>query len=134
MGSYPTTPVQSELVALLQALKIPQAASPRDNIGYRENYTNANAQDHRLPFCRGIYRHNCREGGHYSTGCTRPVVSGAQINELQGDPRQSQEDQARCEAYRQLELRQRQLQVMEERENSNVLEGWIILGVQMLSF
>lgn len=131
MGCYPTTPVQSELVALLQALKIPQAASPRDNIGYRTNYTNANTRDQpgRLPFCRGIYCNNCREESHYSTSCTRPVVSGAQINELQGDPRQSPEDQARCEAYRQLELRQRQLQVMEERENSKALEGWIILRV-----
>lgn len=61
-------------------------------------------------------------------------MSGAQINELQGEPRQSPENQALCEAYRQLELRQRQLQVMGERENSKVLEGWIILGAQMLSF
>lgn len=91
------TPVQSELVALLQALRIPQPALPRDNAGYRSNYNNANAQDQtgRSSFYQGIYCHNCQEEGHYSTSCTKPVVSGAQrkanrkaIDELQGGPRQ----------------------------------------------
>ena len=95
--SPPPTPVQSELVALLQDLRIPQPALPRDNAGYRSNHTNANAQDQtgRSPFYRGIHCHNCREEGHYSTSCTRLVVSGAQreanrraIDELQGGPRQ----------------------------------------------
>lgn len=89
----PTPTVQSELVALLQALRIPQLALPRDNAGYRSNYTNANAQDQtgRSPFYQGIQCHNCQEEGHYSTSCTKPVVSEAQrkanrraIDELQG--------------------------------------------------
>lgn len=84
--------VQSELVALLQGLRIPQPAPFRDNPSYRPNYTNANVRDQngRQSVYRRIYCHNCREEGHYSTSCTRPVVSGAQrevnrraIDELQ---------------------------------------------------
>ena len=91
----PPTPVQSELVALLQALRIPPPAPLRDNSPYRANYGNANGRDQnsRPSFYQGIYCYNCREEGHYSTSCTRPVVSGAQrnanrwaIDELQGGP------------------------------------------------
>lgn len=93
----PTPTVQSELVALLQGLRILQSAPLRDNPSYRPNYVNANVRDQNgcPSFYRGIYCHNCREEGHYSTSCTRPVVSGAQreanrraIDELQGGPRQ----------------------------------------------
>ena len=61
--------------------------------GYRSNYYGANPQDQagRSPFYRGVHCHNYREEGHYSTSCTKPVVSGAQreanrraIDELQG--------------------------------------------------
>lgn len=84
--------MQSELVVLLQGLRIPQPAPFRDNPSYRPNYTNANVRDQngRPSVYRGIYCHNCREEGHYSTSCTRPVVSWAQrevnrraIDELQ---------------------------------------------------
>ena len=93
----PTPALQTELVALLQSLRVPQAPLPRDNLFYRQHYNNANARDQngRPSFYRGIYCHNCREEGHYSTSCTRPIVSGAQreanrraIDELQGAPRQ----------------------------------------------
>lgn len=91
--------MQSELVALLQGVKIPQPTSSRDNVMYRPNHANANgnAQDQsgRSSFYQGIYCHNCRDEGHYSTSCSRPVVSGAQrkankraIDELQGGFRQ----------------------------------------------
>ena len=43
--SPPPTPVQSELVALLQALRIPQPAISRDNTGYRSNHNGANPRD-----------------------------------------------------------------------------------------
>ena len=58
--SPPPTPVQSELVSLLQALRIPQPIPPRDNAEYRSNYVNANAQNHIacLLFYRYIYCHN----------------------------------------------------------------------------
>ncbi len=85
----PTPTVQSELVALLQALRIPQAPVPRENASSRQNYPPRD-QLTRATFYRGIYCHNCREEGHYSTSCTRPAVSGAQrkankrgIDELQ---------------------------------------------------
>lgn len=96
-SSLPPTPVQSELVVLLQALKIPQPALPRDNTGYKSNHSGANAQDQAgcSPFYLGIHCHNCREEVHYSTSCTKPAVNGAQrkanrraIDELQGGPRQ----------------------------------------------
>ena len=93
-----TPPHQSELIALLQSLRIPQAAPlSQDNLSYRPTYVSANAQNQnsRLLFYRGIYCHNCCEEGHYSTSCPWPVVSGAQrdanrraINELQGSSRQ----------------------------------------------
>ena len=91
------TPVQSELVALLQALRIPQSAISRDNTGYRSNHNSANLQDQagRSPFYQGIHCHNCREEGYYSTSCIKPVISGAQrkanrqaIDELQRGSRQ----------------------------------------------
>ena len=99
LSSPPPTPtLQSELVALLQSLRIPQAAPPsRDNLSYRPNYASANSRDQngRPLFYRDIYCHNCHEEGHYSTSCTRPVVSGAQrnankkaIDEVQEDHRQ----------------------------------------------
>ncbi|MCJ1343817.1 hypothetical protein MMC31_002014 [Peltigera leucophlebia] len=96
-SSPPPTPVQSELVALLQALRIPPPAPLRDNPPYRSNYGNTNMRDQngRPTFYQGIYCHNCREEGHYSTSCIRPVVSGAQrnanrwaIDELHGGPHQ----------------------------------------------
>ena len=95
----PTPALHSELVALLQCLRIPQAQAlpSRDIPSYRLNYANTNVGDqidHQL-FYRDIYCHNCRDEGHYSTSCTRPVVSRAQrnanrwaIDELQGGPRQ----------------------------------------------
>ncbi len=86
------------MVALLQKLRISQAASPfQDNPSYRLTYSGANAenQNGRLLFYRGIYCHNCCEEGHYSTSCPWLVVSGAQraanrraIDELQGGSRQ----------------------------------------------
>ena len=92
----PPTPIQSKLVALLQALKIPQlAVLPRDNTRYRSNYFNANyqAQYCCLSFYQGIYCHNCREKSHYSISCTKPIVSEEQrkankraIEELQDAP------------------------------------------------
>ena len=91
------TPVQSELVAFLQALRIPPPAPLQDSPPDRFDYSNANMRDQngRLTFYRGIHCHNCWEEGHYSTSCTKPVVSGAQceanrraIDELQGGPRQ----------------------------------------------
>ena len=94
----PTPALQSELVALLQSLQIPQAAPPsQDNPSYRTPYLSANAQNQnsRPSFYRGIYCHNCYEEGHYSTSWPRPVVSGAQrdankraIDELQRGSRQ----------------------------------------------
>ena len=98
--SPPPTPIpalQSELVALLQSLRIPQAPPSRDNPFYRPNYANASVRDQNdcSSFYRGIYCYNCYEEGHYSTSCTRPVVSGAQreankraIDELQRGSRQ----------------------------------------------
>lgn len=89
------TPVQSELVVFLQALRIPQPAIPRDNTGYRSNHNGINPQDQasRSLFYWGIHYYNCREEGHNFTSCTQPVVSGAQckinrraIDELQGGP------------------------------------------------
>lgn len=80
-----------------QAVRIPPPASLRDNPPYHFNHSNPNMRDQngRPTFFRGIYCHSCREEGHYSTSCTRPVVSEAQknadrwaIDELQGDPRQ----------------------------------------------
>ena len=94
----PTPALHSELVALLQSLRIPQAAPPsRDNPSYQPNYANGNSRDqNRCPlFYCGIYCHNCHEKGDYSTSCPWPVVSGVQrdvnkraIDELQGGPRQ----------------------------------------------
>ena len=94
----PTPALQSELVALLQSLRILQAVTPsRDNPSYRPTYASANAQNQnsRPSFSRGIYCHNCCEEGHYSTSCPRPVVNGAQrdayrraIDKLQGGSRQ----------------------------------------------
>ena len=95
-SSLPSTPaLQSELVALLQSFWIPQIAPlSQDNPSYRPTYSNANAQNQngRLSFYRGIYCHNCCEEGHYFISCPRPVVSGAQrdankraIDKLQGD-------------------------------------------------
>lgn len=52
-------------------------------------------QNDRLIFYQGIYYHNYRKEGHYSTSCIKSVVSGVQfeanrraINELQGGSRQ----------------------------------------------
>lgn len=96
-SSPPPTPVQSELVAILQAFRIPPPAPLRYNPLYRPNSDNASGrgQNGRPTFYRGIYCHNCREEGHYSTSCSRLVVSGAQreanrwaIDELLGGPRQ----------------------------------------------
>ena len=94
----PTPTLQSELVALLQSLRIPQAAPPsRDNPSYRPNYASGNSRDQigRSSFYRGIYCHNCREKDHYSTSCPWLIISGAQrdanrraIDELQGGSRQ----------------------------------------------
>ena len=105
LRSQPSSPsptlVQSELVALLQALRDPPPAPLQADPPYRPNYGNANMraqnQNARPTFYRGIHCHNCREEGHYSTSCTRPIVSGAQRNfnrwaveEFQEDPRQYQ--------------------------------------------
>ena len=49
----PTPTVQSELVALLQGLRITQALLARDNISYRQNYP-ARDQSSRSSFYRGI--------------------------------------------------------------------------------
>ena len=92
----PTPALQSELVALLQSLRILQAPAPRDNLSYRPNYTNFNTQDQKScpSFYRGIYCHNCHEEDHYFTSCTKLVVNGAQpeasrkaIDKLQRDLR-----------------------------------------------
>lgn len=103
LRSQPSSPsptlVQSELVALLQALRFPPPAPLQDDPPYRPNYGNANMQaqnqNARPTSYRGIHCHNCREEGPYSTSCTRPIVSGAQRNfnrwaveEFQEDPRQ----------------------------------------------
>ena len=96
-SSPPLTPVQSELIALLRALRIPPPAPLRDSPPNRFDYSNANMRDQnsRPTLYRGIHCHNCWEEGHYSTSCTKPVVSEAQreanrrvIDELQGGPRQ----------------------------------------------
>lgn len=93
----PTPALQSELVALLR-LRISQVAPlSRDNLSYQPTSASANSRDQNgcLSFYRGIYCHNCRKKGHYSTSCPRPVVSGAQwdanrraIDKLQRGSRQ----------------------------------------------
>ncbi len=94
----PIPALQSELVALLQRLQIPQAVPPsEDNPSYRLTYSSPNAQNQNscLSFYRSIYCHNCCKEGHYFTSCLWPVVIGAQrhtnrraIDELQGGSRQ----------------------------------------------
>ncbi len=91
---HSTPALQLELVTLFQSLQILQTALPsQDNPSYRLLYASANAQNQnsRLLFYRGIYCHNCYEKSHYCTSCPRPVVSGALqdankkvIDELQG--------------------------------------------------
>lgn len=56
----PTPTVQSELVVLLQALRIPPAPMPRENAPYKQNYPPRD-QPARANFYRGIYYHNCLE-------------------------------------------------------------------------
>lgn len=53
---------------------------PKNNIGYRPNYSNANygAQYSCLSFYWGIYYYNCWEKSHYFTSCTKLAVSGIQ--------------------------------------------------------